>query len=86
MISEYASATNKGNQKQQPKNEELGASSPLNDPSIVDLTDFKLKLTEAVQLRTEAEELRALAKSKLAQADFILGIKRGQTIHTDGIL
>ena len=66
--------------------EELGASSPLNDPSIVDMADFKLKLTEAVALRTEAEELRALAKSKLAQADAILGIKRGQTIHVDGTL
>jgi len=66
--------------------EELGASSPLNDPSIVDMADFKLKLTEAVQLRTEAEELRGLAKSKLAQADVILGIKRGQNIHMQGTL
>jgi len=73
-------------QKVSEHHEELGASSPLNDPSIVDMADFKQKLEEAVLLRTEAEELRALAKSKLAQADVILGIKRGQNIHTHGTL
>jgi len=66
--------------------DKLGATSPLNDTSIIDMTNFKQKLAAAVQLRTEAEELRALAKSKLAQANFILGITRGLNINTKGTL
>lgn len=68
------------------KHEELGPSSPLNAPSIIDMADFKQKLEQADTLRQESEYHRAMAESKMNQAQVLLGTSAGQTINTDGTL
>lgn len=68
------------------KHEEMGASSPLNDASVIDMADFKAKLEAADALRTESEALRGEAEAKMDQARKILGTSVGQTINTEGTL
>ena len=68
------------------KHEELGPSSPLNDPSFIDMAAFKIKLEQADALRTESEALRAEAEEKMALARKLLGTSVGQTINTEGTL
>lgn len=62
------------------RHESEGASSPLNDPSFVDMADFKAKLLQAEALRNESIEHRAEAEAKMDEAKSILGINKGQTI------
>ena len=66
--------------------EELGASSPLNVSSLIDMADFKQKLLQADALREESIEHLAEARAKLGQAKKILGLQLGQTINTEGTL
>jgi len=68
------------------KHEELGASSPLNDPSVINMTDFKQKLEQADAMRKESIAHRAAAETKMNQAKHILGTDFGQTINTEGTL
>jgi hypothetical protein len=68
------------------KHEELGASSPLNNNSVIDMADFKAKFLEADALRKEGIMLAAEAKSKMDQARKIMGTNPGQTVNTDGTL
>lgn len=68
------------------RHEAMGASSPLNDISIVDMAAFKAKLIEADTLREESIEARATAEIKMNEAKEILGTGAGQTTNTKGTL
>ena len=63
--------------------EALGASSPLNNPSIIDMADFKAKLLKADTLRRESIEARAEAEAKMMESKQILGIGVGQNMNSD---
>lgn len=68
------------------KHEELGASSPFNSASWIDMAGFKAKLLQADALREESIEHRETAEAKMMQAKVILGISEGQTSFTEGTL
>ena len=68
------------------KNEELADKSPLHAGDIVNMTDFNEKLTQVIQLRNEAEMLRAQSENKMQQARQLLGTDIGQNSNTDGTL
>jgi hypothetical protein len=68
------------------KHEQLGASSPLNNPSFIDMGDFKAKVLQADELREKSIAARADAEAFMNQAKTIMGISAGQSINTDGTL
>jgi hypothetical protein len=68
------------------QHEELGASSPLHNSTIIDMAAFKLKLEKADGLRNESIKARARAEAKMNQARSLLGTNAGQTINTTGTL
>jgi hypothetical protein len=68
------------------KHEALAASSPLNNPSFIDMADFKAKLLAADELREKSIAARADAEAYMAQARMILGTAIGQSINTTGTL
>ena len=68
------------------KHEQLGVASPLNDPTFVDMADFKQKLEQAGQLREASIAARADAEAFMGQAKKILGTTEGQSINTEGTL
>ncbi|MES2621866.1 MAG: hypothetical protein V4615_13535 [Bacteroidota bacterium] len=65
------------------EHENQGASSPLSDPSFMDMADFKAKVLQAETLRRESIEARATAEAKMHEAKQLLGIGVGQTIDSD---
>lgn len=68
------------------QHENMGAASPLNDPSIIDMVLYKQRLEQAVLLREESEELRALAEAKMNEANVLFGRAPGQNINTPNTL
>ena len=68
------------------EHEELGVASPLNNPTFVDMADFKQKLLQADQLREASIAARAEAEALMGQAKKILGTSVGQSINTEGTL
>ena len=68
------------------QHESLGASSPLNNPTYVDMANFKAKLVKADTLRRESIEARAEAEAKMDEAKQILGIGIGKSISLPGPL
>lgn len=67
-------------------NTELGASSPFASGDLVNMTDYAAKVSQARQLRTEAEEHCAIARAAMARSRVILGTNGGQTSTTPGTL
>ena len=68
------------------KNEELGDESPLKGNSVVNMTEFNEKLAEVIQLRADAEMLRAQSESKMQRARQLMGTDIGQNSYTQGTL
>lgn len=67
------------------KHEELGASSPLFNNPLIDMSKYETKMTEALQARAQAEEHYALAQALMEKSRNRMGIDKGQSINHDGL-
>ena len=68
------------------QNTSLGASSPLADGQLVDMSDFAVLATKARQHREKALEYYALAEAEMEESRRLIGINDGQTVTTPGTL
>lgn len=64
------------------KNAELGASSPLADGQLLDMSDFAVLAAKARALREKALEHYAQAEAAMEESRRLIGINDGQTIDT----
>jgi hypothetical protein len=64
----------------------MGASSPLHNNPMIDMTRFEELMNEAVGKRREAEKLYAQYKALMAESRIAFGINAGQTLSTTDTL
>ena len=67
------------------KHEALGASSPLFNNSLIDMSKYEVNMTEALQAREQAEEHYVEAHVLMERSRHLMGIDKGQSINDEGL-